>query len=152
VLTFPDHQNGVYGVAVRADGKVGLSVGEDGQLRAWNSTGEQGGKQVRNAAQGKATFKVVVVPQKQPIVVTCDADRAVRVSQAEDLKVVKTFKGHTDYVYALAVSPDNDLIASGSFNGEVKVWKLSADKASGEKAYRSFNASPGFHGAAAAAK
>jgi hypothetical protein len=151
VLTFPDHQNGVYGVAVRADGKVGFSVGEDGQLRAWNAGGDQGGKQVRNAAQGKAVFKVVVVPEKQPIVVTCGADRTVRVAKAEDFKAVKTFNGHTDYVYALAVSPDNDLIASGSFNGEVKVWKLSADKASAEKAYRSFNASPGFHGAAAAA-
>ena len=55
-------------------------------------------------------------------------------------------------IRALAVSPDSDLVASGSFNGEVKVWKLSADKASAEKSYRSFNASPGFHGAAAAAK
>src|SRR5262249_32819417 len=33
VLTFPDHQNGVYDVAVRSDGKVGISVGEDGQVR-----------------------------------------------------------------------------------------------------------------------
>ena len=147
VLTFPDHQNGVYGVASRADGKVGFSVGEDGQLRMWNSTGEQGGKQVRNAAQGKAVFKVaVVIPvDKQSLVVTCGADRVVNVCSAEDFKAVKTFNGHTDYVYALAVSPDGKEIASGSFNGEVKVWTLSADKA-----YRSFNASPGFHGAAAA--
>jgi hypothetical protein len=147
VMTFPDHQNGVYSVAVRADGKVGFSVGEDAQLRAWNSMGDQAGKQVRNAGRAKAVFKVAVVPGKQPLVVTCGADQVVRVCKAEDLKDVKTFNGHTDYVYALAVSPDGSLVASGSFNGEVKVWKLSEDKA-----YRSFNASPGFHATAAAPK
>ncbi len=137
VLTFPDHQNGVFGVAVRPDGKVGYSVGEDGQLRAWNAVGEQAGKQFRNAGHGKAALKVVIHP-KQPWLVTCSADQTVRVWKNDDLKPVKTLGGHTDYVYALAVSPDGGLVASGSYNGEVKVWKLPE-----EKPYRSFNASPG---------
>jgi hypothetical protein len=146
VLTFPDHQNGVYAVAVKADGKVGWSVGEDAQLRAWNATGDQAGKQIRNAGQGKAAYKVVM-PAKQPWLVTCGADPAVHVWNADNFKAVKTFNGHTDYVFALAVSPDGSLIASGSFNGEVKVWKLTDDKA-----YRSFNASPGWKAAASAAR
>ena len=33
IVTIPDHQNIVYGVAISADGKQGLSVGEDGKLR-----------------------------------------------------------------------------------------------------------------------
>jgi WD40 repeat protein len=146
VLTFPDHQNGVYGVAIRTDGKTGYSVGEDGQLRAWNAAGDQAGKQVRNAGQGKAAFKVVA-PAKQPWLVTCGADSAVRLLTADNFKTLKTFNGHTDYVYALAVSPDGNLIASGSFNGEVKIWKPNEDKA-----FRSFNASPGWHAAVPAAK
>jgi WD40 repeat protein len=146
VLTFPDHQNGVYAVAITADGKTGYSVGEDAQLRAWNANGAQAGKQVRNAFHGKAAFKVVV-PTKQPWLVTCGADEAIHVWNAENLKVVKTLKGHTDFVYALAVSPDGSRIASGSFNGEVKVWKVSDDKP-----YRSFNASPGLQTVTAAPK
>jgi hypothetical protein len=137
VLTFPDHQNGVYAVAIKEDGKVGWSVGEDSQLRAWNAAGDQAGKQIRNAGQGKAAFKLVA-PAKQPWLATCGADQAVHVWKADDFKAMKTFTGHTDYVYALAVSPDGGLLASGSFNGEVKIWKLASDKP-----YRSFNASPG---------
>jgi WD40 repeat protein len=146
VLTFPDHQNGVYGVAIKADGKTGYSVGEDAQLRSWNATGEQAGKQIRNSPQGKAAFKVLV-SAKQSKVVTCGADAVIHVWNTDNLKSEKNLNGHSDYVYALAISPDESLIASGSFNGEVKVWKLPADKP-----FKAFNASPGWHPASPAAK
>ena len=38
--TFPDHQAAVYGVAVKADGKVGFSVGADKMLRLWRTDGD----------------------------------------------------------------------------------------------------------------
>jgi WD40 repeat protein len=146
VLTFPDHQNGVYGVAVKADGKTGYSVGEDAQLRSWNAAGDQAGKQIRNAGHGKPAFKVLFLPKQQQLV-TCSADQTVRVWNADNFKAEKTLGGHSDYIYALALSPDGTLIASGAFNGEVMVWKLPADKP-----YRSFNASPGWHAPQPAAK
>ncbi len=138
VVTFPGHQAVVYGVAARADGKAAFSVGEDGEIRAWLTAPDQGGKEVRKGSHGKPALKVVTFPGK-PLVATAGADQVVRVWQTEDLKAVKTLPGHTDYVYALAVNPAGDLLASGSFNGEVKVWKMSDGKP-----LRSFNASPGW--------
>ena len=46
--------------------------------------------------------------------------------------------GFTDHVYAVAASPDGNLVAGGAFNGEVRVFKL-ADGA----LVKAFNASPG---------
>jgi WD40 repeat protein/mono/diheme cytochrome c family protein len=136
VMTFPDHQNGVYGVAVKADGKVGYSVGEDNNLRAFNATAD--GKQVRAfGGHGGPVFKVVLHP-KQPLLVTCSADKTVRIWNADSGAAVRTLSGHNDYVYAVAISPDGALIASGGFGGEVRVWKV-ADGA----LVKSFNASPG---------
>src|SRR5262249_3542784 len=61
VMTFPDHQNPVYAVAVKADGKVGYSAGDDKQLRAWNAVAD--GKQVRaTAGHGDAILKLVAHP------------------------------------------------------------------------------------------
>ena len=40
VLTFPDHQNPVYGLTVKPDGKIAISAGEDNQIRYWNTAGE----------------------------------------------------------------------------------------------------------------
>jgi WD40 repeat protein len=136
ILTFPDHQNPVYAVAVKSDGTVVYSVGEDNQLRAWKAAPE--GKQVRNSGgHGKPIVKLVVVP-RQPLLVTCSADQTVRVWNADNGAAVRTLSGHADYVYAVAVSPDGTLIASGGFDGEVRIWKL-ADGA----LVKSFNASPG---------
>ena len=44
LLTFPDHQNPVFGILSSRDGKFGYSVGEDKNLRTFNAQGD--GKQV----------------------------------------------------------------------------------------------------------
>jgi WD40 repeat protein len=119
MLTFPDHQNTVWGVAAKADGKLAYSVGEDGQLRTWNATGD--GKQVRNVGQGGPVFKVVLHPK---VMATCGADKTVRLFNPDNGAALRTLSGHSDYVYAVAVSPDGTLIASGGYGGEVKVWKV----------------------------
>jgi WD40 repeat protein len=143
LLTFPDHQNPVYGVAIKPDGKVAFSVGADKLLRVWNVATE--GKQIRAAGgHGNEVFKVLYVAGKTPSLVTCGADNTVRV-WSDNGTAARTLSGHTDWVYALAVSPDGSQAASGSWNGEVKVWKL-ADGAP----VTAFNASPGFHQVAAA--
>ena len=143
VLTFPDHQNTVYGVAAKADGKAGYSVGEDNQLRMWNTTGNNAGKMIRNVgAHGKAVLKLVAVPKK-PLLVTCSADGTVKVWN-DNLGAVRTLTGFTDHVYAVAASPDGNLVAAGAFNGEVRVWNLNDGKP-----VKDFNASPGLKVAAA---
>jgi WD40 repeat protein len=137
ILTFPDHQNPVYGVAVKSDGTVGYSVGEDNQLRAWKAAAE--GKQIRaSGGHGKVILKLVPHP-KQPLLVTCSADQTVRIWNADNGAAVRTLSGHRDYVYAIGVSPDGNLIASGGFDGEVRIWKV-ADGV----LVKSFNVSPGW--------
>jgi hypothetical protein len=138
VLTFPDHQATVYAVGLKADGKIGYSVGADNQLRAWNTTGDMAGKQVRaTGGHGKEIYKLVEVP-KQPLLVTCSADGTVRTWNADSGAAVKTLPAFADYVYTAAVSPDGTLIAGGAYNGDVKVCKT-ADGA----VVKEFNASPG---------
>lgn len=137
LMTFPEHQNGVYGVAVKADGKTGFSVGEDAQLRRWTAAAD--GKAIPpTGGHGKAAFKVIVHP-KQPLLATCGADPAVRIWNADTLATVRALSGHTDWVYAIAFSPDGNLLASGSWNGEVKVWKVADGTL-----VKAFTGSPGY--------
>jgi WD40 repeat protein len=134
VLTFPDHQNGVYHVASSPDGKQAVSCGEDGQVRIWNAAGE--GKQIRAGKQDKPVFKVLYHPKK-PVLISCGADHSIRLWTPDNLQN-RPLTGHSDWVYALALSPDGALAASGAWNGEVRIWKI--DDASLVKA---FQASPG---------
>jgi hypothetical protein len=135
VVTFPEHQNIVYGVAVKADGSAGFSVGADKQLRTWKPSGE--GKQVKAAGgHGDDVFKIVAAP-KDAMLATSSADKTVRLWDA-NLTPGKTLAGLTDYVYAVAFSADGTLVAGGSYDGSVAVWKVSDGST-----VKAWNASPG---------
>lgn len=139
VLTFSEHQQPVWGVVAKADGKVGYSVGEDNQLRTWNAAGDQAGKAIRNVgAHNKAIHRLVMHP-KQPLLATCSADATVKVWNADSGAAVATLTGYPDWLYAVAFSPDGELVAAGGFGGEVKIWKLSAP----QMPIKSFNSAPG---------
>ncbi len=136
VQTFPDHQAPVYGVVPRGDGKAALSVGADKMLRVW-AFDDGGKKNKASGGHGDDVYKIVAVPG-QSLVVTCGADKSVRLWK-DDGTPVRTCAGLADHVYALAVSPDGNFVAAGAYDGEVRVWKLSNGAVA-----KAFNASPGY--------
>ena len=137
VLTFPEHQNSVFGIGISADGKAGFSVGSDKQVRMWNATGE--GKQIKVLGGHGDDILKLVQHAKEPIMVTTSADKTVKVWNPVTGANTKTLTGLSDHVFAAAISPDATLVAAGSYDGEVRVWKV-ADGA----ILKGFNASPGY--------
>lgn len=137
VLTFPDHQEIVFDVAVKPDGQVGFSVGADKQLRFWNSTGE--GKQIRNSGgHGDEIYKILRHPS-EPWLITCSADKTVRLWNMENGNNERTLSGMNDYVFDVAISPDGQQVAAGAYDGAVKIWS-----AKDGNLVKEFNASPGY--------
>ncbi|OWK36428.1 c-type cytochrome domain-containing protein [Fimbriiglobus ruber] len=137
VMTFPEHQNIVYAVALNKDASVGFSVGADKNLRTWKPTGE--GKQIKAAGgHGDEVFKIAV-NASDTIIATSSADKTVRLWDLKNVSNTKTLQGLTDYVFAIAFSPDGTLVAGGSYDGEVRVWK-----AADGTLVKGFNASPGY--------
>ncbi len=143
LLTFPDHQNIVNNVAMTADGAFGISAGEDGSIRVWQATdkAKQIGKMSKNlAGHAKAVYRLAAYADaKNPLLASCSADMTVRLWNPVAGTPLKTLTGLTDYVYAVAISPNGQFVAGGAANGEVRVWKTSDGMP-----VSSFNATPGF--------
>lgn len=136
VLTFPEHQAAVFGVAIDPAGKIAASVGQDNQVRYWNTSGEA--KQIRNSGGHGGEIYKVLWSDRPPLVVTCSADKTVRLWNPANGGQIRTLTGPTDYVYAVALSPDGKKVAGGSWSGELFLWNVADGKA-----IRAFTASPG---------
>jgi hypothetical protein len=136
VLTCPDHQQPVYAVAISPDGKTGYSAGEDNRVRSWALTGRRAGRTVRNGSHGAAIFKLLYHPSK-PVLATSSADKTVRIWDT-NLRAKQTLSGPSDYVYAIAFSPDGKQIACGTYDGQVFIWNVDDGKV-----VKNWGASPG---------
>ncbi|MBI3822826.1 MAG: hypothetical protein HY289_09125 [Planctomycetes bacterium] len=143
LLTFPDHQNIVWHVATTSDGKFGFSAGEDGQIRQWQATDSAKaiGKATKAlAGHGKAVFHIAYhADPKTPLMASCSADMTVRTWNPVAGAALKTMPGFTDAVWAVAISPDGQLVVGGAANGDVRVFKTSD-----ASLVVNFNATPGY--------
>jgi WD40 repeat protein len=145
VATFLGHQNVVHAVALSQDGTQAMSVGEDGGLRFWYAKDQEtksekevkakdikaAGKQIKVAKGGhsKAVFQLVVGGDaERALAATSSADGTVKLWNLATGAPTGTLTGLSDYIYALAISPDGSMVAAGSWNGEVRIWDESSAK------------------------
>ena len=124
LVTFSGHGESVYTAAFLSDSQTVVSGGGDKRIRVWNTADA---KEIRSITGfGSEIFRVVVIARDH--VLSACADRNVREHNAVDGKVVRTMSGHSDWVYTLTINPVRKLIASGSYDGEVRVWNAEDGK------------------------
>jgi WD40 repeat protein len=135
IATFPGHAETVYCVAYAPDGKSVVTGGADNQIRVWNP--DEDAKQARVVGGfGAAVFRLTFAPDGKTLI-ACGADKTVRTFESFAPK--HTLSGHNDWVYSIALAPDGKSVASGSWDGEVRLWNLADGKP-----IRTILAAPGY--------
>jgi WD40 repeat protein len=135
IATFPGHGDTVYCVAFAPDGKSVVTGGADNQVRVWNPDDDAKQTRVVGGFAG-AIFRLQFHPDGKTLL-ACGADKTARIF--ENFAPKSTLQGHNDWVYSLALSPDGKTLATGSWDGEVRLWTLE-----GAKPLRTILAAPGF--------
>ena len=77
---------------------------------------------------------------------SCSADKSARLHNIADGKELKKFDGHSDWVYTVTFHPESKRIATGSYDGEIRIWNSEDAKTT-----VSFIAAPGYKAPDAAA-
>jgi WD40 repeat protein len=123
LATYSGHAETVFAVAFAADGKSVYSAGGDKRIHVWSaatakptatlggSSGGVGGELLAMALVGERLF-------------SGSADRTAREYKVADLTLAKSFGGHKDYIYGLSYSEPAKRLATGSFDGEVRIWNV----------------------------
>ncbi len=92
------HSDGVWCVRYSPDGQLLASGSQDRSVRLWS-----------------------VRPHTQP-------HTTVSSSQFDSKPDVRVLHGHTNWVWSLAFSPEGDILASGSDDGNLRLWDVSEGK------------------------
>lgn len=132
LVTYPGHGETVLGAAFAPDGKSILTSGADRKIHVWNPAD---GKQIATIAGGGEVYRVQVVDNE---IWSCSSDKTAKRHKLADRALVASLAGHADYVFSIAVNPATKRVATGGFDGEIKIWNLADNKP-----VSSFRAAPG---------
>lgn len=121
--TFNGHGQPVFGVGFLPDGNSVATSGRDNRIRVW-AVGDA--KQAREIGFGGEVFRIRTMPDG--MVFSGSADKTVRQHNLTNGQQVRQFGSHNDWVYSVDFHPGIKKVASGSHDGEVRIWNAEDGK------------------------
>jgi WD40 repeat protein len=134
--TLQGHTGPVYVIAISAGGRLLASGGEDGTVRLWNATNGQLLTTLEGHTDG---VRGVALSADGRLVASGSWDGTIRLwepplasiqrradSGDSGGRLLSTLHGHTSGVWGVALSADGGLLASGSFDGTIRLWQTSS--------------------------
>lgn len=114
--TYAGHSEGIFGVALFEGAKRACSAGRD--LQVWEV------KEGKKLDEAKGLDVLRLIARGNQVFVCC-ADKTIR-QYGCDKKIehVRTFSGHQDVPYAVDYNEATGRLASGSYDGEVRIWDV----------------------------
>jgi WD40 repeat protein len=122
IASYLGHGAAVRGVSIVLDNKQVVSVGADNKLHRWDV---DGAKKVAEVAIGGEGYKLI--RNGTNLFVPCSDQRLLQIDLGSN-KILREYKGHQDWVLSACYQPNttgetrDGLLASGSFDGEVRIW------------------------------
>lgn len=135
-ITIWDYRNGkeLRKLSLFADSPSSMAFSPDGRLlgvvdRSIQIWHVESGKQLRiievGPPGGLSIWGLDFSPDSQAVIASKDG--SIQLWNVETGKLLRTFTGHAD-VFSVSFSPDGQTIASGSYDGIVKLWDAKANE------------------------
>jgi WD40 repeat protein len=117
--SFEGHTHHVLDVGWKPDGKLLASAGADNNVKVWDY---EKGEQARtiNAHQKQVTRLAFV--GKTPTFLTASGDATAKLWNVDNGGTQKMFAGATDFLFAVAASPDGKVVVTGGEEGVVRIY------------------------------
>lgn len=116
--TYQGHTEAIFAVAMSAKGDRIFSAGRDKKIHIWEP------KEAKKVAEvpgfGGDIYQLIVDEDR---VFAAGSDKIVSEYRTDDKReLIRKYEGHRDAIFALTLSRDGKRLASGSFDGEIRLW------------------------------
>jgi WD40 repeat protein len=121
LATLARYDNPITTVAISPDGQTLASGDSKGVIKLWNlNTGR-----VINTVPGAHTSRVseLAFTPDGGTLVSASYDRTIKLWNPNTAQALATLSGHNNRVFAIAINPNGQLLASGGSDG-IKLWNL----------------------------
>jgi RNA polymerase sigma factor (sigma-70 family) len=119
-----DHKNWLSTVAFAPTGKIVATAERDGMVRLWDTATGKKLREFRGHPDGVLT--VAFSPDGR--IVTGAAEAHIRLWEVASGNQLQVRQGHQERVTAVAHAPDGKLIATGAWDGTVRIWDAASAK------------------------
>ena len=100
----------------------------DKKIKIWLCNSNGGKNDCIQTLTGHAGWiKSIEITCNENHLLSCSHDKTIKLWNLEDGTCVRTFQGHTEYVYCIRANADGKVI-SGSSDKSVKIWDLNSGK------------------------
>ena len=118
------HTSSVEGLAFSSDHSFLASCSVDGELNIWSSSKNWS---LKNRLENDGDcFALIQLPGAQLAVISHKNIEIWSPLTKQDAPI-RTLTGHSNFVYCLALSPDKTILASGSRDNDVRLWKYKSE-------------------------
>ena len=118
--TLTGHIDGISDLTFNPSGDILTSASVDNSIRLWDVNS---GTELRTFVDHTAYGDSLLYPDRK-VQVSINADYSIRLWEAETGTELSILIGHTHRIRSIAFSPDNTMIATGSWDGTFRLWDV----------------------------
>lgn len=100
----------------------------DWKVTLWDTATPSGPVQVIDAHTSAAQAVAYITTEKGPRLASGGADKTVKLWNLDTLDRIRTYRGHQDFISALAFTPDGKALASASLDGSIRLWSTNSGR------------------------
>ncbi|MEM9539268.1 MAG: WD40 repeat domain-containing protein [Cyanobacteria bacterium P01_E01_bin.42] len=118
VKEFEAHEEAIDTLAFTPDGETLISGSRDRSIKLWRS---ETGELLKTLDSARTVNAIAVHPSG--VLFASGSREGIRLWDIETGEIINLFTDYSDWVETLAFSPDGNILATGGFDNQVKLWR-----------------------------